>query len=608
MQSIAILLRDQPLLYGVPFHELETAAAKMETLVVPAGGRLIEEGALEETCYLITGGQVRVVTNNLIGEEVTLAEFGPGSVIGEIGLLWNERRTAGVMALSEVTAVCLRREAFAQLAEASPLFYESIRMFAEIRYVHGLLRKASIWAPIPDSELRGLAEITVRRQVRRGDAVIREGDASEYLYMIGSGRFEVSASGRRIAVLSAGDYFGELALMSDTPHAAMVKALEDGELLLMGKAEFAYVLQQYPPILHQFAEVVHIRRPDITLSDWYASRLSIMSDVPDPSSSEKQPDPDSMMSARLKRYWVDGMLGMSGLFILLTVMSIWQSHPIWHIAALVVGGFVGPVSFVLYMRSAQLLGFGFSRLAWIFVATAIVAIPLAWWLERLWVFQGSAEASFGHWQAPLAVAVIEEIAKLLICSWLLRLKRHRFLMDAVVFGAAAGMGFAAVESVIYGWSHWSNGSTISMLAVLAVRALLSPFGHGTWSAIAAVGLWYVLTKGQLLRWQSALLAMSFFAIALLLHFLWDYQVASGFWRMLLMLAVGAAGLLVLAALLRSGRYAEQQALLRMNPGLEPTVPSAARRAEQLQCEACGTQSPAVARYCARCGQSLRLRA
>lgn len=55
-------------------------------------------------------------------------------------------------------------------------------------------------------------------------------------------------------------------------------------------------------------------------------------------------------------------------------------------------------------------------------------------------------------------------------------------MDAVVFGAAAGMGFAAVENMIYGWAFFGTGETGSMLAVLWLRALLSPFGHGTWTA------------------------------------------------------------------------------------------------------------------------------
>lgn len=83
------------------------------------------------------------------------------------------------------------RDVFEQLSAVSRLFQESLQQSAEIRYVHRLLRKASIWSAIPESELRGLAEVTIRRRVRKGDVITREGEEAEQLYMITSGRFEV---------------------------------------------------------------------------------------------------------------------------------------------------------------------------------------------------------------------------------------------------------------------------------------------------------------------------------------------------------------------------------------------------------------------------------
>lgn len=47
------------------------------------------------------------------------------------------------------------------------------------------------------------------------------------------------------------------------------------------------------------------------------------------------------------------------------------------------------------------------------------------------------------------VGPIEEAAKILGVAWLLRRSTSRFQMDGVIYGAAAGMGFAAFESVIY---------------------------------------------------------------------------------------------------------------------------------------------------------------
>src|SRR5690606_15079383 len=143
---------------------------------------------------------------------------------------------------------------------------------------------------------------------------------------------------------------------------------------------------------------------------------------------------------------------------------------------------------------SQLLGFRPSRLIKTLLLSALVAIPTAWILQKLLLYSDFRLLSISGLRIPLTVAIIEETAKLLFCLVLFRTKQLRFLMDAVVFGAAAGMGFAAIETILYGWSQLVSDSTGGMLAVIWGRALLSPFGHGTWTAIALAGLWYMKNR------------------------------------------------------------------------------------------------------------------
>ncbi len=99
------------------------------------------------------------------------------------------------------------------------------------------------------------------------------------------------------------------------------------------------------------------------------------------------------------------------------------------------------------------------------------------------------------------------------------------------------------------------------------------------------------------------------AVAVVLHALWDYHGAQGFLRFASMIVVGAAGLLLLYSLVRSGAKEERHALAALNPqrpGEPEAEPSAGER-RQLVCAACGTESPPHARYCARCGHALRIR-
>ncbi|GIP31808.1 cyclic nucleotide-binding domain-containing protein [Paenibacillus sp. J2TS4] len=612
-QDMVGFLHAHPLLQGVPDHELAAAAAKMDTIVYAVGESIIKEGSVGHDALFIVDGTVQVYTRNLIGRPVFLAELGSGDIVGEIALLLHERRSASIRARSEVTVLRLEREAFAALAKASPMFHGSLQMSAEIRYVHALLRKASIWSAIPDSELRGLAEITVRRPFARGDVIIREGEKTEQLFLITAGRFEVRSRGKRKAILGTGDYFGELVLLADIDPMDTVIALEDGELLLTGKAEFTYILQQYPPVLIQFAEVIRIRWPDLQLSEPYAAMIAAQEQTLH--STRVKSSNTAFHRDIFEGRWVEVLFGLGGVFLLTTLLAIFLKQPIWNYAALLMGAFVGPVSFVVYLRNSQLLGFRPGKLIFVFLASALVAIPMAWNLERIWLFSSSAEASFSSIRIPLAVALIEEIAKLVICGWMIWRRRYRFLMDAIVFGAAAGMGFAAVETVLYGWTQLTHHSG-NMLGVIWARALFSPFGHGTWTAIAAAGIWFGLIGTH----RRVLLAVGLPILSVTLHTLWNYDMTTGHWHILIMLLIGVLGLYVLYLLMRTGQSEEQQALVRINPILDEACFNSEfedidgsgecterRSSSLLYCEACDTQSPPNARYCARCGQSLRLR-
>jgi len=79
-----------------------------------------------------------------------------------------------------------------------------------------------------------------------------------------------------------------------------------------------------------------------------------------------------------------------------------------------------------------------------------------------------------------------------------------------------------------------------------------------------------------------------------------------------MAAVGAAGLLLLFLLIRSGTVEEIQALTLLNPALsaDRMIDDAGEEdadvERPLNCLVCDTQCPPKTRYCPRCGQSLRV--
>lgn len=608
--SMAQFLHLHPLLHGVPLHEIEDVTKRMNIISFDPGEQIMREGDIGQDCLFIVEGIAHVYTRNLIGKPILLAELGPNNIIGEIALLMNERRSANIRAHTNVLAIQMRRDVFEQLLNVSSLFHESMKQSAEIRHVHRLLRKASIWSAIPESELRGLAEITVRRKVRKADVIIREGEGAESLFMITSGRFEVRSNGKLKALLGEGDSINEISLLTDLKATETVTAIEDGEVLMIGKTEFSFVLLQYPPVLRQFAQMLHIRRPDLSLS--YTLNAAMEEHEKESVSRESK---QSMLEKDIfAGRWFEMLLGMGFLFLVFTLLSIFQGHLIWKYAALFTGAIIGPVTFVAYMRHSQLLGFRPTRLIKTLLLSALVAIPVAWILQNLLLYSDLRLLSISGLRIPLTVAIIEETAKLLFCLVLFRTKQLRFLMDAVVFGAAAGMGFAAIETILYGWSQLVSDSTGGMLAVIWGRALLSPFGHGTWTAIALAGLWYMKNRKLSLSKPNVIKGAGLLLVAVGLHTLWNLRFAEGLWHILIMIIVGVFGLLILSLLIKKGREQEHQVLVMINPAIdeydmeveEEKIANNRSSEIYLLCESCETQSPSHARYCARCGQSLRL--
>ncbi len=86
----------------------------------PAGFHLIEEGTMGSSFILILSGTVEVRKGLRGGKYKCLVKLGACDLIGEIGFLGVQNRTASVVALDDVEVMEFDREAFSQLIEAHP--------------------------------------------------------------------------------------------------------------------------------------------------------------------------------------------------------------------------------------------------------------------------------------------------------------------------------------------------------------------------------------------------------------------------------------------------------------------------------------------------------
>ena len=99
-------------------------------------------------------------------------------------------------------------------------------------------------------EMAGLSKF--RQSYRKSEVIFKEGSAGSEMYLIHSGRVLLSVRQDEtrevpLVVLNPGDFFGEMALVDDSPRSATASAVEDDtELIIMDRARFLFMVRQQP--------------------------------------------------------------------------------------------------------------------------------------------------------------------------------------------------------------------------------------------------------------------------------------------------------------------------------------------------------------------------
>ena len=116
----------------------------------------------------------------------------------------------------------------------------------EARVAHSLvsaLRAVPSLATLEDRTLLAIVGDSANLCWNAGAQVFARGSPADGLYIVVSGAVRVlDEGGRELAVLRAGDFFGELSLLQGTEHSHDVVAAEDAELLVVAKECFDELL------------------------------------------------------------------------------------------------------------------------------------------------------------------------------------------------------------------------------------------------------------------------------------------------------------------------------------------------------------------------------
>jgi CRP-like cAMP-binding protein len=111
-----------------------------------------------------------------------------------------------------------------------------------------LLKKVPLFAGCSKSELRELAKTADEIDLRTGTVLTREGRSGREFFVVIEGTAEVTQKGKKIADLGAGDWLGEIALITDSPRTATVTATSPMDVLVITDRRFRTVVETMPSI------------------------------------------------------------------------------------------------------------------------------------------------------------------------------------------------------------------------------------------------------------------------------------------------------------------------------------------------------------------------
>jgi CRP-like cAMP-binding protein len=123
-----------------------------------------------------------------------------------------------------------------------------------------LLRGVWLFSACDEDEIERIAAMTEPRTAEVGAEVAREGDPGLEFFVVVAGDAIATVGGDEVGRITAGGFFGEMALLDGGERVATVTATSDMSLLVLGRHEFNEMLEiAMPSVAPKLLAVVGAR-------------------------------------------------------------------------------------------------------------------------------------------------------------------------------------------------------------------------------------------------------------------------------------------------------------------------------------------------------------
>jgi CRP/FNR family transcriptional regulator, cyclic AMP receptor protein len=125
-----------------------------------------------------------------------------------------------------------------------------------------LIKSVPLFSGLSKSELGHVAQLADEVDVPEGKELIAEGDRGRQFFVLVEGSANVRRRGRKVNTMGPGDFFGEIALVSDRPTTASVTTAEPSRLLVVTAPSFRGLLRDSQGVQLKVLQALAERVPD----------------------------------------------------------------------------------------------------------------------------------------------------------------------------------------------------------------------------------------------------------------------------------------------------------------------------------------------------------
>ncbi|MCI4381758.1 hypothetical protein PGIGA_G00255660 [Pangasianodon gigas] len=211
---------------------------------VSAGEHIIDQDDDGDNFYVIERGTFDILVKSE-GTTRTVGSYDNRGSFGELALMYNTPRAATIVATSPGALWCLDRLTFRRII---------VKNNAKKRKMYeAFIETLPLLTSLEVSERMKVVDVLSSKVYNDGEQIIAQGDLADCFYIVESGEVRITMKRNRlktdsehdevdIATCTRGQYFGELALVTNKPRAASAYAVENVKCLVMDVQAFERLL------------------------------------------------------------------------------------------------------------------------------------------------------------------------------------------------------------------------------------------------------------------------------------------------------------------------------------------------------------------------------